>query len=90
MLRRDRRRRSVAELSTPDLILRIRWARARKAACEPESPAWRIVDGEEGALIAALRDRFGVENLTPTMLEWLVSERLGPQRTSREELLTVR
>lgn len=71
MMRRAHRA-SPPELSTPDLLLRIRWARAKKAACPVEAAAWRLLDAEEVALLAELRERFGVENLTPPTLEWLI------------------
>ncbi len=71
----QRRALPPTEAAVEDLVLRIRWERATKRHLEPGSAAWSIVDDRERELVAALHDRFGVENVTPGSLEWLITRR---------------
>jgi hypothetical protein len=72
LLRIPRRAPSLGELSIHDLIVRIRWERAKREALEPGSPAYLKVGESEARLIRELHHRFGVENIAASDLEWYV------------------
>jgi hypothetical protein len=72
LLRIPRRAPSLGELSIHDLIVRIRWERAKREALEPGSPAYLEVGESEARLIRELHHRFGVENIAASDLEWYV------------------
>ncbi len=61
---------SLEALSVRDLIIRIRWERAKRGALEPGSAAYLKVGLAEARLTRELRRRFGVENTTAWDLEW--------------------
>ncbi|MGZ6341025.1 MAG: hypothetical protein ACXWMX_04190 [Candidatus Limnocylindrales bacterium] len=61
---------SLEALSVRDLIIRIRWERAKRGALEPGSAAYLRVGLAEARLIRELRHRFGLENITTSDLEW--------------------
>jgi hypothetical protein len=63
---------SLGELSIHDLIVRIRWERAKREALEPGTAAYLTVGETEARLIRELHHRFGVENITASDLEWYV------------------
>ncbi len=69
---RARRAPAPEELSIRELIIRVRWERAKRAQLEPDSPGYRCALGAESLLIDELQRRFGVENITATGLEWYV------------------
>jgi len=72
VLRVARRTPAPNELSISDLIVRIRWERAKRTALEPGSRAYLAVGESEARLIRELHHRFGVENITASDLEWYV------------------
>ena len=72
MLRASRRVTPLEELSIRDLIIRIRWERAKRDALVPGSAVYLAVDETEARLIRELHCRFGVENITASDLEWYV------------------
>ncbi len=76
---RARRSPAPGELSIRELILRIRWERAKRAQLERDSPGHRSALAAESLLIAELHRRFGVENITATGLEWYVRPDRGPR-----------
>lgn len=81
------RRRTMppTEAAVEDLILRIRWERATKHHFEPGSAGWFIVDDRERELVAALHDRFGVENVTFRSLEWFITRSISAGPLSSAE-----
>ena len=63
---------ALADLSIHDLIVRIRWERAKRDALAPGSAAHVAVGVTEFNLIRELHGRFGVENIAAPELEWYV------------------
>lgn len=76
MTLRRRRAASGADLPTEVLVSRVRAARGRKAVARTDSEAWRAADAEERDAIESLKRQFGVQNVTPEMVEWLVERRV--------------
>ncbi len=69
----SRRRTPLEALSVRDLIVQIRWERAKRAALDPDSPARIEVDEREALLRLELHRRFGAHNITARDLEWLIA-----------------
>jgi hypothetical protein len=72
LLRVPRKVPSLDELSIHDLIVRIRWERAKREELGPGSPVYLTVGESEARLIRELHHRFGVDNITASDLEWYV------------------
>lgn len=70
MLRTARLTPCLEELSFRELVVRIRWERAKRAALEPGSAAYLRVGLAEAHLTRELHRRFGVEDITASDLEW--------------------
>jgi hypothetical protein len=86
MLRVARRAPSPEELSIRDLIIRIRWERAKREALVPGTAAHHTVGVTEACLLRELHHRFGVENISASDLEWYVrTDRQGRGHPERAE-----
>jgi hypothetical protein len=72
MLRVARKAPSPEELSIRELIVRIRWERAKREQLEPGSRGYLTVGLAEARLLLELHHRFGVENIAAADLEWYV------------------
>jgi hypothetical protein len=83
LVRPPRRVPSLGELSIRDLIVRIRWERAKREALDPGTAAYLTIGETETRLICELHHRFGVENITASDLEWYVRVD-GRRRRHRE------
>ena len=70
-----RRRRTEEQIPTEVLLARVRAARARKSVARSGSPTWATADEQEKEAIAELKRQFGVENVTPQILDWLLTHR---------------
>ncbi|HEY6057964.1 MAG TPA: hypothetical protein VIV06_08020 [Candidatus Limnocylindrales bacterium] len=68
-----RRMTPPSEAAVDDLVLRIRWERAKKRYFEPGSVGWMLIERREDELIQALHHRVGLENVTQPALEWLIT-----------------
>ncbi len=86
MLRVARRAPSPEELMIRELIIRIRWERAKRRHFEPGSGGDQAVGAVETRLLLELHRRFGVENITARDLEWYVRLDRQPARRGAAEL----
>lgn len=68
-----------------DLIVRIRWERAKREALEPGTAVHLAVGVTEARLIRELHHRFGVETITASDLEWYVRVDHGRGHRERAE-----
>ncbi|MBA3778698.1 MAG: hypothetical protein H0X16_05275 [Chloroflexi bacterium] len=57
------------------LIDQVREARARLAQARPDSDEWKAARSDERLYLDLVRQHFGVENVAPDTLEWLVARR---------------
>jgi len=85
VLRVARRAPAPDELSIHDLIVRIRWERAKREALVPGTAVHLAVGVTEARLIRELHHRFGVENITASDLEWYVRVDHGRGHRERAE-----
>jgi hypothetical protein len=72
MLREARNAPSPKDLSIRELIVRIRWERAKREQLEPGTRGYQTVGLAEARLLLELHRRFGVENIAAADLEWYV------------------
>jgi hypothetical protein len=84
VLRAPRRVTPPEELSIRELIIRIRWERAKRDALVPGSAVYLTVGETEAGFLRELHHRFGVENIAASDLEWYV--RVDHTRSSRERV----
>lgn len=87
MLRMARKAPSPEELTIRELIIRIRWERAKRAHLEPGSGGDEAVGAVETRLLLELHRRFGVENITARDLEWYVALDRHPVRRGTADLV---